>query len=97
MSPAETTKGFCKSDSCKTLYHRISPVQYLARLLTQGLKPFLLPSRFHSGLCRNDISPYSGGTVMEFHHIPFARYHALAFYYMIPTGVVNIFFTNPAP
>ena len=62
-------------NSYKTLYHRISLVLYPARLLTYGIGFFLLPSRFHSGNCRMNISDYSGGTVMEFNHIPFAGYH----------------------
>jgi hypothetical protein len=44
-----------------------------ARLLTYGIKPVFLPSRFQAvALKKTDISDHSGGTVTECHRVPFA-------------------------
>lgn len=62
--------------SCKTLYHRVLHDKNLkARLLTQGLGLFLLslPGKVFQWHDRGNTPQYSGGTVTDFHRVPFAK------------------------
>jgi len=62
--------------SCKTLYHRVLHDKNLkARLLTLGVRIFPpgLPGTVFQWRDRGDTPHYSGGTVTDFHRVPFAK------------------------
>jgi hypothetical protein len=56
----------------KTLFHEVPLENYQARLLTSGIRPVFYLPVFTVASEKTDFSGYSGGTVTEFHRVPFA-------------------------